>query len=162
MNPVPANQLIPGRRYYIQQQNVLSDMMTVPKSGKKIGTFIRYDPDIGRVFFKKLADLPGAQMPSGFGDGERDFSDMCLFFEPQSEAIRERVEQRAFKKILGKPNIGLEFPAAYKQEYTVGLDNVAADVITNDLYPNGGRRSRKRRKSKKSRRRSSRTRRSRK
>jgi hypothetical protein len=155
MIPIPAKQLIPGRRYYIQDQNVLSDIITNPISGKKIGTFIRYDPDIGRVFFKKLADLPGAQMRSGFGDWDRDFSDACLFFEPQSEAIRENVEQRAFKKILGKSNIGLEDPSTYKQKATVGLDNVAVEVIANNLYPNGGRRSkkqsRKRRKSKKSR-----------
>jgi hypothetical protein len=150
MIPISAKQLIPGRRYYIQDQNVLSDIITNPISGKKIGTFIRYDPDIGRVFFKKLADLPRAQIRSGFGDWNRDFSDTCLFFEPQAEAIRERAEQRAFKKILGKPNIGLEDPAAYKQGATVGLDNVAVDVIAHDLYPNGGRRSRKRRRSRKS------------
>jgi hypothetical protein len=73
-----------------------------------------------------------------------------LFFEPQAEAIRERAEQRAFKKILGKPIIGLEDPSAYKQKATVGLDNVAVEVIANNLYPNGGRRSRKRRKCRKS------------
>ena len=103
MNRLHANQLVPGRRYYIQ------DILLGPGySGKKIGTFVRYEPYngpfqiFGRVYFKELSDIPGAQMPSGLGNiTERYFSDnpaAFLFFEPQAEAIGQYASRRTMTK----------------------------------------------------------------
>jgi len=110
MIPVPANQLVPGRQYYIQDDHPIPAIMqpNVIFSGKKIGTFVRYQPGphpgiLGQVYFRNLTDIPGAQMPSGLGNqANSNYPDTFLFFEPQAEAIRNRFEQGVFETILGE------------------------------------------------------------
>jgi len=110
MNPVPAHQLVPGRQYYIQANHPLM-AVTQPNvifSGKKIGTFDRYQPGphpgiLGQVYFTNLTDIPGAQMPSGLGAlASNNYPDTFLFFEPQADDIRNRFEQGVFETILGE------------------------------------------------------------
>ena len=110
MNPVHANELVPGRRYYIQSDHPLMAVMqpNVIFSGKKIGTFDRYQPGphpgiLGNVYFTNLTDIPGAQMPSGLGtQSNNKYPDTYLFFEPQANDIRNRFEQGVFETILGE------------------------------------------------------------
>jgi hypothetical protein len=110
MNPVPANELVQGKRYYIQSDHPLiaESQPNVIFSGKKIGTFDRYQPGphpgiLGQVYFTNLTDIPGAQMPSGLGTiANNKYPDTFSFFEPQAEAIRNRFEQGVFETILGE------------------------------------------------------------
>ena len=166
MIPVPADQLVPGRRYYIQ------DIRPKPgDSGKKIGTFVRHEPNngFGRVYFRELSDISGAKMPSGLGwRTENYFSENSatfLFFDANAKNdIIERFEQRAFEKILGQNDNPHGVRDTDKKP--VGLPESAVKTLSSEFYgnkppPGGGKRSRRRKKSRKSRK-SKRSRRSRK
>jgi hypothetical protein len=166
MNPVPANQLVPGRRYYIQYTN--PDPGT---SGKKVGTFVRYEPYngpgqiFGRVYFRELTDIPGAVLPSGLGAiKENIFSDspVMMYFEVKADAIREYSQKRAaFKQTLRKKPTLTKVPiniVRSKPIGNVGVNEAEADILGQQMFPEwkppgGGkrRRSRKHRKSKKTR-----------
>jgi hypothetical protein len=161
MNPVPPNQLVPGRRYYIQLTNP-----DPGESGKKVGAFIkhipRYDGNYGRVYFRELTDIPGAVLPSGFGTEENIFSDSprMMYFEVKADDIQKRFEQRAFEEILGQDTqydddmkeatLGLTMPGSVRSEKirtfkkptitkskprTVGLDDLAVRVLSKKQYP---------------------------
>ena len=177
MNPVPANQLVPGKRYYIQLTNPGPG-----ESGKKVGTFVRHEPYngpgqiFGRVYFRELTNVPGAILPSGLGTAEENiFSDsprMMMYFEVKAEAIRDYSQKRAaFKQTLRKKPTLTKVPiniVRSKPIGNVGLNEVEADVLGQQMFPEwkppgGGKRSRcMRSRSKRSRSKRSRSKRSRK
>lgn len=97
MNGVAAKDLVPGRRYYIQ------DPIGITKgSGEITGIFQYYHPSdfpgsFGTVHFTELEDV--SELPSGLGTlKENDYSENFSFFETQDEAIRNRVGQVASEK----------------------------------------------------------------
>ena len=67
MNPVPANQLIPGTQYLIEGPPKTLANGTVC-SGKKIGIFHHYDDVFGRLQFIELRNVPWDARPSGLGN----------------------------------------------------------------------------------------------
>jgi hypothetical protein len=180
MKLIPANRLVPGKEYYMKYM-----IPTPGTSGKKIGTFVRrlpYDRSVypGQLYFRKLRDMPGATMPSGFGDlSENSYYDspeLYLFYEPEVKAIEEHALKRsALKTTLKKPSkivnwwkpIGnVKKLNKVKALDVSALNDTEAGVIGNRMFPDmfpdwkppgeqkppgGGKRSRKTKKYKKSR-----------